>query len=118
MCTVNPVDIWFQIFITATDGRDETAPPLVIHSRLWQTQITDIIVFNKVICTALYTAIHTTNNHDETSFPHDKTPEWNKLYERLLKKAPKTCCALVAPIITGEGAAKTTTSASSGIVLS
>ena len=44
MCTANPVDIWFEVFVTATDGRDETAPPLVIHSRLWQAQITDIIV--------------------------------------------------------------------------
>ena len=68
MCTWNPVDIWFEVFVTATDGRDETAPPLVIHSRLWQAQITDIIVFNIVICTARYTAIHTTTNHDETLF--------------------------------------------------
>ena len=27
-----------------------------------------IIVFNIVICTAWYTAIHTTTNHDETLF--------------------------------------------------
>ena len=65
MCSANPVDIWFEVFVTATDGR---YVPLVIHSRLWQAQITDIIVFNIVICTARYTAIHTTTNHDETLF--------------------------------------------------
>ena len=31
MCTANPVDIWFEVFVTVTDGRDETYGPSTRH---------------------------------------------------------------------------------------
>ena len=31
MWTANPVDIWFEVFVTATDGRDASRRPSTRH---------------------------------------------------------------------------------------